>query len=72
MTAMKKLTTNTASNPDGFRASRKAASSGPTTAPSVSKARWTPKEAPSLSRALLSEMSASRGAVRMPLPSRSR
>ena len=40
-------------------------------APAVSIARWTPKAVPSPAGVLLSEISASRGAVRIPLPVRS-
>ena len=47
------------------------ATSGPSRAPAVSMARWTPKERPSRSAGLESEMRASRGAVRRPLPVRS-
>ena len=38
----------------------------------MSSARWTPKASPSRAGGLLREMSASRGAVRIPLPVRSR
>ena len=48
-----------------------AATSGPRNAPNVSSARCTPNERPSVTGLLLNEISASRGAVRMPLPARS-
>ena len=47
------------------------AASGPSIAPTVSSARCTPNERPRPARSLSSEISASRGAVRMPLPRRS-
>ena len=46
--------------------------SGPSIAPAVSSERWTPNAVASCSRSLESEISASRGAVRMPFPVRSR
>ena len=69
--AKKKLTTNTASNASGRRISSPNATSGPSIAPAVSSARWTPKAVPKRSGGELSEMIASRGAVLMPLPIRS-
>ena len=47
------------------------AASGPSIAPTVSSARCTPKLMPRAVFSLESEISASRGAVRTPLPSRS-
>ncbi len=45
--------------------------SNPSTAPPVSAARWKPKASPRWRSSMLSATSASRGAVRMPLPTRS-
>ncbi len=70
-TAMKKLVTNTRSNARGRAARMANATSGPSSAPAVSSARWMPKASPSRSGAALSEISESRGDVRMPLPTRS-
>ena len=55
----------------GVSASSAKPSSGPSIAPQVSIARCTPKAVPSSSCGLLSEIIASRGAVRIPLPIRS-
>ena len=46
--------------------------SGPSIAPALSIARCTPKEVARLSLVLESEIRASRGAVRIPLPMRSK
>jgi hypothetical protein len=51
--------------------STETARSGPSTAPTLSIARWTPKASPRRDGWLLSVISASRGAVRTPLPTRS-
>ena len=59
------------SKASGAAASRAKASSGPIIAPVVSIARCTPNAVPSCSRGVESEIIASRGAVRMPLPIRS-
>ncbi len=48
------------------------ARSGPIAAPIVSRARWTPNARPSAGSGVDAAMRASRGPVRMPLPSRSR
>ncbi len=69
--AMKKLVTSTRSKACGSVARIANATSGPSSAPAVSSARWMPKAIPSRSGAALSEMSESRGEVRMPLPTRS-
>ena len=45
---------------------------GPISAPTVSSARWMPNDSPIRSSGLDNEMRASRGAVRTPLPVRSR
>ena len=63
---------NTESNASGAMASSPKATSGPSIAPVVSSARCTPKAVPSVAGVLDSEIIASRGAVRMPLPVRSR
>ena len=55
----------------GARARIPNASSGPSIAPVVSIARCTPNAVPSVFGEAESEISASRGAVRMPLPMRS-
>ena len=60
-----------ASKRPGATASIPNASSGPIIAPVVSSARCTPNAVPSCSLGVLSEIIASRGAVRMPLPVRS-
>jgi hypothetical protein len=48
------------------------ASSGPAAAPIVSSMRWTPNDLPRFDSSDDVVMRASRGAVRIPLPSRSR
>ncbi len=53
-------------------ASKATASSAPIDAPIVSSARWKPKLAPTSAESEESRMSASRGAVRAALPTRSR
>ena len=63
---------NTESNASGAIASSPKATSGPSIAPVVSRARWTPNAVPSVAGVLDSEIIASRGAVRMPFPVRSR
>ena len=50
---------------------RPIAMSGPKNAPTVSSAWRNPKAAPRISLGVMSAMSASRGAPRMPLPTRS-
>lgn len=72
ISAMQKLTANSERNPAGAAASRAKASSGPSIAPVVSSARCTPNAAPSRCGAVAREIIASRGAVRMPFPTRSR
>ena len=52
-------------------ASNASAPSGPSTAPAVSTARWNPKARPRSPRSVHCATSASRGAVRTPLPNRS-
>ena len=69
--ARQKETRKIESNASGAIASRQNATSGPSIAPVVSIARCTPKAAPSWSFGVESEIIASRGAVRMPLPARS-
>lgn len=69
--ATQKLTTNTASNASARSQSRANAASGPISAPAVSMARCTPNALPWCASSTDSEISASRGAVRMPLPMRS-
>ena len=59
------------SNASGAAASSANASSGPSMAPVVSIARCTPNAVPRSSFGVESEIIASRGAVRMPLPTRS-
>ena len=59
------------SNASGASASRPNASSGPSSAPTVSSARCTPNDVPRSSSREESEIIASRGAVRRPLPERS-
>ena len=71
MSAMKKLTRKIELKASGASASSPKASRGPIIAPVVSSARWTPKAAPSWRSGVESEIIASRGAVRMPLPMRS-
>ena len=68
---MQKLTRNSESKASGAIDSSPNATSGPISAPVVSSARCTPNDSASVSGRLLSEMSASRGAVRIPLPVRS-
>ena len=70
-TAKQKLTRKIESKASGAMASRPKATSGPIIAPVVSRARCTPKDVAMPSGVLLSEIIASRGAVRMPLPVRS-
>ena len=53
------------------QASRTNVTSGPSSAPTVSMVRCTPNAAPSESAGVASEIIASRGAVRTPLPARS-
>lgn len=69
--ATAKETTKIASYPRGSAASNANAASGPIAAPSVSSARCTPNDRPSMLGSEVSAISASRGAVRNPLPSRS-
>jgi len=69
--AEQKLMTKIGLKCPGRRASRKNASSGPSIAPTVSSARCTPNAVASSSFGVLSEISASRGAVRIPFPVRS-
>ena len=64
-------TRNTDVNASGASARIPNAISGPSMAPVVSIARWTPNAVPSVLGEAESEISASRGAVRMPLPMRS-
>lgn len=61
----------TASYPSAACRRMRNATSGPSSAPAVSMARCTPKARPRVSGAEDSEISASRGAVRSPLPVRS-
>jgi hypothetical protein len=70
-TAKQRLTRNSEWNASGAAARIANASSGPSIAPVVSIARCTPKAVPRLRSSVVSEISASRGAVRMPLPVRS-
>ena len=58
------------SNPPGAR-QQEEGQSGPIIAPAVSRARCTPKDVARPARSVLSEIIASRGAVRIPLPVRS-
>ena len=72
ITAAQKLTTKIASNSPGASVSSEKAISGPSIAPAVSSARWTPKAVASCSRvAGERDQRVARG-VRMPLPVRSR
>ena len=66
------LTTKTASKRAGAASRMPKAISGPSMAPAESIARCTPKEVARPALLLESEISASRGAVRMPLPMRSK
>ena len=66
-----KLTTNTRSKRCGAARSKAVAVNGPSIAPAASMARWTPKAEPRPAGGVLSEIRASRGAVRIPLPMRS-
>ena len=59
------------SKASGAIASIANATSGPSIAPTVSIERWTPNAVPSCSFGVDSEIIASRGAVRIPLPARS-
>ncbi len=70
-TARKNETRKIEWNASGAAASMQNASSGPSMAPVVSIARCTPNAAPSSSFGVDSEIIASRGAVRIPLPARS-
>ena len=69
--ANRKLTRKTEWNASGAMASSANATSGPSMAPVVSSARCTPNAWPSCDLGVESEIMASRGAVRMPLPARS-
>ena len=69
--AKRVLTTKTASNLAGAASSTPKATSGPSIAPALSMARWTPNAVARPAFVLESEISASRGAVRIPLPTRS-
>ena len=69
--ATQKLTMNTASNASATSQSSRKAARGPASAPAVSMARCTPNARPWWASSTDSEISASRGAVRMPLPIRS-
>ena len=71
ITPMAKLATKIRSKRCGAAARTTKAASGPSIAPAASMARCTPNDCPRSSRALLSEINASRGAVRTPLPMRS-
>ena len=66
------LTTKTASKRAGAASRMPKATSGPSMAPALSIARWTPNEVARPALVLESEISASRGAVRIPLPTRSK
>ena len=73
-TANAALNTNTEWNPPspkGTAASTAKAINGPTSAPKVSIARWTPKLRPRSAGSDAVAISASRGPVRSPLPNRS-
>ena len=70
-TATTKLATKSTSNAPRIRARSRNATTGPMNAPAASSARWTPNAVARSSDRLRSEMSASRGAVRRPLPMRS-
>ena len=65
-------TKKTASKRAGATSRMPKATSGPRKAPTLSSARCTPNEVARLSRVEESEISASRGAVRIPLPIRSK
>jgi len=71
MVAMQPLVTKTASKAWAEAASTPMATSGPANAPALSIARCTPKARPSPSSGVERVISASRGAVRRPLPARS-
>ncbi len=71
MRAMQNDTTNTEVNAFAATARIPNASSGPSIAPTVSRARCTPNAAPSCAGGVDIEIIASRGAVRIPLPMRS-
>ena len=71
MTPKQNETTKTALYSPGARARITNARSGPIMAPSVSSARCTLNEVARFSGVLFSEIIASRGAVRIPLPTRS-
>ena len=70
--AKTKLTTKTELKPCGTSTRRPNASSGPIIAPVVSSARWNSEGSAQSLRSVLNEIRASRGAVRIPLPVRSR
>ena len=59
---------NTVLKPLGISTSTRNASSGPVAAPTLSSMRWTPNDLARCSGWAASEISASRGAVRMPFP----
>lgn len=63
--------TNTVRYPSGIAQSTTKAASGPSAAPMVSKVRCTPNDRPSVRGSDEAAIIASRGAVRMPLPTRS-
>jgi hypothetical protein len=66
-----KLVTHTASNWPGRAASNRKATIGPSNEPQASMARCTEKALAKERPGVLNEISASRGAARIPLPSRS-
>ena len=68
MSATRKLVTKTTSNAPGSAVRMTNARIGPSIAPIASIARCTPNAVPSFSFGTLSEISASRGAVRKPFP----
>ena len=68
---MKNEIRNSELNASGAAASSANATSGPIIAPAVSIARCTPNASPRSRLGAVSEIIASRGAVRMPLPVRS-
>ena len=68
---MQKLVTKIASNAPPAAASTASATSGPANAPTLSIARCTPNARPSARGGEDNVISASRGAVRRPLPARS-
>ena len=68
---MQKLAMNTASYACAVAARMPSATSGPVKAPMVSIIRWTPNARPYRGGGVDSVISASRGAVRRPLPVRS-